>query len=199
MLHQFMYMLQYTGPYANFDKCPNCGILHLNESGRARRTFSYMPLITCLRALISNCTYATHLQYRANEHAKTRRPETITDIFGGLHYRSPLGEHVVVGDRTYPHNYFSDNCDITLGFATDGFTPFKSGSIPRGSFLFSTTISLQSNASERTFVLGSYLVQKAIKCRLLYLSTHVWTARARDQRVCIWCATKKVQALNGLV
>src|SRR6266849_7521667 len=115
----------YTGPYANLDKCPNCKTSRLNESGRARRMFSYMPLIPRLHALMSNHTYATQLKYRADEHAKTRRPGTITDIFDGLHYRSLLGERVVVGDQTYPHNYFSDYRDIALGFATDGFAPFK--------------------------------------------------------------------------
>ena len=47
------------------------------------------------------------------------------DIFDGLHYRSLLTERVVVGDRMLPHKYFSDHRDIALGFATDGFTPFK--------------------------------------------------------------------------
>src|SRR6266849_5308325 len=39
----------------------------------------------------------------------------------------------------------------------------RSGSIPRGSSSFSTTISLQTNASKKTtfFVLGSYQVQKS--------------------------------------
>jgi len=115
----------YTGPYTELDECPKCGTSRLNESGRARRTFSYMPLIPRLRALVSNRTYATRLQYRADEHAKTRMPGTTTDIFDGLHYRSLLGEPVVVGDRTLPHNYFSDHRDIALGFATDGFAPFK--------------------------------------------------------------------------
>jgi len=115
----------YTGQYADLDKCPKCKTSRLNESGRARRIFSYMPLIPRLRALMSNRTYATHLQYRADEHEKTRRPGTTTDIFDGLHYRSLLGERVVVGDRTYPHTYFSDHRDIALGFATDGFAPFK--------------------------------------------------------------------------
>jgi hypothetical protein len=87
--------------------------------------FSYMPLIPHLRALMSNRTYATHLQYHANEHAKTRRPGTTTDIFDGLHYRSLLAERVVVGNHEYPHNYFSDLRDIALDFATDGFAPFK--------------------------------------------------------------------------
>ena len=115
----------YTGSYAELDKCPKCETSRLDESGRARRTFSYMPLVPRLRALMSNRTYATRLQYRADEHAKARMPGTTTDIFDGLHYRSLLGERVVVGDRKLPHNYFSDDRDIALGFATDGFAPFK--------------------------------------------------------------------------
>src|SRR5260221_14577185 len=87
--------------------------------------FSYMPLIPRLCALMLNHTYATHLQYRANEHAKNCRPGMIMDIFDGRHYHLLLGEPVVVGDWMYPHNYFSDHCDIALGFATDGFAPFK--------------------------------------------------------------------------
>ncbi len=87
--------------------------------------FSYMPLIPRLCVLMSNHTYATHLQYCANEHAKNCRPGTITDIFDGRHYRSLLGEPVVVGDQMYPHNYFSDHRDIALGFATNSFAPFK--------------------------------------------------------------------------
>jgi len=76
---------------------------------------------------MSNHTYATCLQYRADEHAKTSAsmPGTTTDIFDGLHYRLLLREHVVVGDQMLPHNYFSDQRDITLSFATDGFAPFK--------------------------------------------------------------------------
>src|SRR5260221_734060 len=87
--------------------------------------FSYMPLIPCLCALMLNHTYTTHLQYHANEHTKNCRPGMITDIFNGHHYHSLLGEHVVVGDQTYPHNYFLDHRDITIGFATDSFAPFK--------------------------------------------------------------------------
>jgi hypothetical protein len=115
----------YAGQYAELDECPKCGTSRLNESGQARRTFSYMPLIPHLHALMSNCTYATHLQYHANEHAKTCVPGTTTDISDGLHYCSLLGKRVVVGDRRLPHEYFSDHRDIALSFATDGFAPFK--------------------------------------------------------------------------
>jgi hypothetical protein len=74
---------------------------------------------------VASRTYATRLQYRANELTKDRMPGTITDIFDGLHYRSLLGQHIVIRDRTLPHTYFLDHCDIALGFTTDGFTPFK--------------------------------------------------------------------------
>jgi len=79
----------YPDPYSDLDECPKCMTLHLNESGRATRMFSYMSLIRRLR--------------RIAEHAKTHRPGTITDNFDGHHYRSLLGEPVVVGDRTYAH------------------------------------------------------------------------------------------------
>ena len=115
----------YTGPYTDLDGCLKCKTSCLNESGRARQTFSYMPLIPHLCVLMLNCTYATRLHYRADEHEKTRVPRTKMDIFDGLHYRSLLGQCVVVGDRRLTHNYFSDDRDIALGFATDGFAPFK--------------------------------------------------------------------------
>jgi hypothetical protein len=102
-----------------------CEMPHLNESGQARQTFSYMPLIPRLHALMSNRTYATHLQYHADEHTKTRMSGMTTDIFDRLHYRSLLGECVIVGDQRLPHNYFSDHGDVALSFATDGFAPFK--------------------------------------------------------------------------
>jgi len=117
----------YTGSYADLNECPKCKTPHLNKAGQPRQTFSYIPLIPRLCALMSNRTYATHLQYHADEHAKTSAsmPGTTTDIFNGLHYCLLLGERVVVGDRMLPHNYFSDQRDIVLSFATDGFAPFK--------------------------------------------------------------------------
>jgi len=84
-----------------------------------------MPLIPRLCAFMSNRAYATCLQYRADEHAKTRRNGMTTDIFDGLHYHSLLGERVVAGDQCLAHHYFLDHHDIALGFATDGFAPFK--------------------------------------------------------------------------
>jgi len=117
----------YAGPYAELEECPKCKTSRLDGSGQARRMFSYMSLIPRLCVLVSNRTYATRLQYHADEHAKTCMctPGMTTDIFDGLHYRLLLGEHVVVRDQTLTHHYFSDHRDIALGFATDGFAPFK--------------------------------------------------------------------------
>jgi hypothetical protein len=100
-------------------------MLCLDKSGWARQTFSYMPLIPHLCTLMSNRKYATCLKYCADEHAKNHIPGMTMDIFDGLHYCVLLREHVVVGGQHLAHHYFSDCRDITLGFATDGFTPFK--------------------------------------------------------------------------
>jgi len=97
----------YTGLYADLDKCPKCGTSRLNESGRARRIFSYMPLIPRLRALMSNRTYASHLQYHADEHAKTRRPGTITDIFDG---RGRHGRDLTPGVRAFKARFDESGC-----------------------------------------------------------------------------------------
>ena len=77
----------YAGPYADLDKCPKCETSCLNESGRARQTFSYMPLIPRLRALMSNCTYATRLllrprAYRAVAGVGVRSEHNLRDGFG---------------------------------------------------------------------------------------------------------------------
>jgi hypothetical protein len=115
----------YTSLYADLDKCLKCKTSHLNKSDQARQMFSYMPLIPCLYALMLNETYATHLQYCADKHKNTCMPGTKTDIFDELHYCSLLGQCVVVGDQRLTYNYFSDDHDIALNFATDSFAPFK--------------------------------------------------------------------------
>jgi len=112
---------------------------------------------------MSNRTYATCLQYRADEHAKTCIPGMTTDIFDGLHYHALLGKHVVVGDQRLAHHYFSDDMTSHSASPLTASLPSKSGSILHGSSLSSIIISLQTNTSRRTtsFVLGSYLVQRS--------------------------------------
>src|SRR6266478_1745159 len=62
----------------------------------------------------------------------------------------------------------------------------KSGSIPCGSSSFSTTISLQMNASERIilFVLGSYLVQKSHRMQT-FSSIRSWVNCASLRSACL--------------
>jgi hypothetical protein len=74
---------------------------------------------------MSSRSYTTRLLYRACEHPSACVPGRTTDIFNGLHYLKLLGERVVVEDQTLPHTYFSDDRNIALSFATDGFTLFK--------------------------------------------------------------------------
>lgn len=44
--------LWHSGPYADLDECPKRGTSRLNESGRARRNFSYIPPIRRLHAFV---------------------------------------------------------------------------------------------------------------------------------------------------
>jgi hypothetical protein len=114
----------FTGPYMDLDKCPECQATRLDQFGRPKRIFSYMPLIPRLRALMSNAEYADRLRYRARN-ARSFQEGKTTDVFDGLHYRSLLERRVVIGDEEQDHTFFSDARDIALGLATDGFAPFK--------------------------------------------------------------------------
>jgi tnp2 family transposase len=84
--------------------------------------FHYLPLIPRLRAMVSNSSYATKMQYRSKHQ---HDPTKITDIFDGAHYRSLLETHVTIDDEELPMWFFSDPRDVALGFSTDGFGPFK--------------------------------------------------------------------------
>jgi hypothetical protein len=115
--------LCYTGHYADLLICPYCKEMRHNARGRARRRFSYIPLIPRLRALWENEDMAKLMEYRGKF---THDPETIKDIFDGLLYRSLLGKHVQpVGGPTQRHQYFERDTDMVLGLSTDGYAPFR--------------------------------------------------------------------------
>ncbi|KAI0052946.1 hypothetical protein FA95DRAFT_1462458, partial [Auriscalpium vulgare] len=115
----------YTGPHEDRSQCPKCKEPRLDARGQPRKQFSYQPLIPRLRALFANRDYAACMKYRAHEHASARQAGTTSDVFDSGHYRSLLTKPVVVGDKTCNHTYFADPRDIALGFATDGFAPFR--------------------------------------------------------------------------
>jgi hypothetical protein len=117
--------LCYVGKYARLTKCPysDCEEERFDAQGRARRRFTYIPLIPRLKAFLANQAQADAMAYRAQfEHV----PDVIKDVFDGLLYRSLLGQHVQpVGGPMQAHRYFDAATDIALGLSTDGYAPFR--------------------------------------------------------------------------
>lgn len=112
----------FTGPYEKFTQCPVCSTGRLDDGGRPRAQFSYLPLIPRLRAMVSNSHCATRMRYRAEYQHK---PSQFHDVFDGSHYHNLRKAYVEVGDEKLPYSFFSDPRDIALGLSTDGFGPFK--------------------------------------------------------------------------
>lgn len=112
----------FTGPYEKLNDCPVCSTGRLDDEGRPRAQFSYLPIIPRLRAMVSNQKHAAKMQYRANYQHK---PSQFNDIFDGSHYQTLRKTRIKVGDETLPYSFFSDPRDIALGLSTDGFGPFK--------------------------------------------------------------------------
>ena len=140
----------YAGPYEDFQQCPICQESRFNSAGRARKTFTYIPLIPRLIGLYRNKAMAQKLRYRHKfQQSSVRHPEPIAecedirrilgvgkpgtcycpsaveDIFDGNLYRALRDTTVTVNGQPLSHTFFSDKRDIALGLSTDGFTPFK--------------------------------------------------------------------------
>ncbi|KAF7374216.1 hypothetical protein MSAN_00303900 [Mycena sanguinolenta] len=106
-----------------YDCCPNsCLNLVSEPTAKARKKFTYIPVIPRLVAFAANREIAEKRQYRA-QHQHTRG--STSDVFDGAHYRSLLGRFVEMAGKTYPHKYFSDPRDVALGASWDGFASFK--------------------------------------------------------------------------
>ena len=115
----------FTGDHEDLDKCPirKCGEPRYALNGRARKQFSYIPLIPRLCGLYKNAMSAERMLYRSRcEHI----PREISDVFDSVHYRQLCDDSVIVDGIKLNHKFFSDPRDIALGFSTDGFTLFKS-------------------------------------------------------------------------
>jgi hypothetical protein len=132
----------YVGPHESLKQCPYCKAPRYNSEGKARRKFTYIPVIPRLVALFKNSDFAEKLQYRAGSDGTNTHqhvPGTVNDVFDGSHYRTLLQTRVTVDGKERPYNYFSDERDIALGLSTDGFAPFrkrKSTAWPLLLFLF---------------------------------------------------------------
>lgn len=113
----------FVGPHADATECPYCHTSRHNSAGKPRQQFVYLPVIPRLKSLLANPTTAKKMQYRATEHIDD--PDAIKDVFDADVYRSLLGRHVDVDDKTLGHTFFDDNRDVALGLSTDGFAPFR--------------------------------------------------------------------------
>jgi hypothetical protein len=114
----------YVGPtYSGLTACPFCKEGRRDACGKARRKFTYIPLIPRLLAFLANAEQSERMRYRAEfEHVE----DVVKDIFDGKLYRSLLGKHVrPVGGPTQQHRYFEAASDVALGLSTDGYAPFR--------------------------------------------------------------------------
>ncbi|QRV90395.1 Transposase family Tnp2 protein [Ceratobasidium sp. AG-Ba] len=118
--------LCYLGKHQHIRICPYCKEPWYNAAGKARRSFSYTPLIPQLQALFRSTDMTEKLKYRAmcdieaEEDRAQGKPEIIQDVFDGEIYntlrRTPL-------DGAY--HFFDNPEDLALSLSTDGFTLFK--------------------------------------------------------------------------
>ncbi|KAF6750952.1 hypothetical protein DFP72DRAFT_787421, partial [Ephemerocybe angulata] len=113
----------YAGPYAKDDKCRYCPEHRYNAAGKPRKQFNYIPLTARLAALFKNIDMVEKLLYR---HNFKQEEGVITDIFDGYIYATLRDTKVKVGDAEQDYKFFEEATDIALGFASDGFGPFKS-------------------------------------------------------------------------
>lgn len=114
--------LCYTRGHAELDSCKFCNEARFSEDGKARRQFTYLPLIPRLRSLFQSPEMVMNLAYRAEFEYD---PDTVSDVFSSQRYRTMLNTKVEVDGRPLPHTFFSDRRDIAFGLCTDGFLIFN--------------------------------------------------------------------------
>ncbi|KAF8123788.1 hypothetical protein EV363DRAFT_1179202, partial [Boletus edulis] len=112
----------YTTKYEHFTRCPFCNERRYGKGGRARRLFSYIPLIPQLQSFFQKAETITQLAYR-NQFVHT--DGVICDVFDGRWYRKLQQTHVTIDGVQQPHKFFSGKNDIALSLSTDGFLLFN--------------------------------------------------------------------------
>lgn len=113
----------YTGPYALETECRICHTPRYGANGRARKHFTYLPLIPRLKAMTASKAVASKMTYRAT--VRTPIEGEISDFVDSKRYKRLCRERVVIDDRTLPHKFFQDGRDVAFGLSTDGFAPFR--------------------------------------------------------------------------
>lgn len=112
----------YVGPHEMKTHCPYCKEARKNSNGRARKTFTYSPIIPRLKAYFKNQEMINLMKYRGNF---VSDPDVVKDILDGENYIRLKQEYVTLGGVKQGHKFFSDDRDIALGLSLDGFCPFK--------------------------------------------------------------------------
>jgi hypothetical protein len=113
--------IAYAGAYSDCSDCPFCEQSRFNEFGKPRRLFCYLPIIPRLQGFFSNPKSIESILYR---HNYQHRPNEVSDVFDGIHYRTLLTEKVTVDGTQLSHCYFSGKYDIALGICMDSYLLF---------------------------------------------------------------------------
>jgi hypothetical protein len=113
--------IAFTGKYANYTNCPHCQEVR-TCNGKPRRAFGYLPIIPRLQGMFHNLKLVETMRYRANYQ---HDPNSISDIFDSLAYRSLCQTAVTVDGKKLRHHYFSNSEDLALSVCTDAFLLFK--------------------------------------------------------------------------
>jgi len=114
----------YTGKYKDMTTCPFCKEPRYANK-KARKRFTYIPLIPRLQAFAGNKTMAEKMKYRGIYKAQEAEAGKTKDIFDGEVYKRLCRRCVHVGQNVYGHYYFSDDRDVALGISTDGVFPHR--------------------------------------------------------------------------
>ncbi|TEB23159.1 hypothetical protein FA13DRAFT_1585728, partial [Coprinellus micaceus] len=115
--------IAYTGRYKENSACHHCKELRWHPAtGKPRRTFCYISLISQLQGLFKNAKISRQLGYRSN--FKSTYPNKIKDVFDGKLYQRLLRKDVVVDGKPLKHKFFSEPRDIALSICDDGFLLF---------------------------------------------------------------------------
>ena len=112
----------FVGPNADLTRCPHCDEPRFNSKGRARRRFTYVPLIPRLKAFYQNKEFGRSMLYRSKYQ---RNGDKFQDVMDGANYQRLRGTHLTVNGQPRPYKYFEDHRDIALGLSTDGFCLFR--------------------------------------------------------------------------
>ena len=125
----------FVGGYKNDNSCRFCGeARYVENTQRARKRYTYSPLIPRLLGLYENRTMCQEMLYRheykipLDSNNRVSGPDNsirITDIWDGSVYRELKSRVIHINGKRSKATYFSDPHDLALGLTTDGFAPWK--------------------------------------------------------------------------